>query len=102
MGSGRPSAAVLTCTPTPPCMGAVNASMLGSFALFFLREWALQTTRARGVSVDCGGDGSALCALVDRGGVDRSSADEGVPKERSESSSALLHTVMGAAARKGK
>ena len=81
-------------------MGAVNASMLGSFALFFLREWALQTTRARGVSVDCGGgDGSALCALVDRGGVDRSSADDGVPTERSESSSALLHTVMGAAAR---
>ena len=38
VGRGRPSAAVLTWTPTPPCMGAVNASMLGSFALFFLRE----------------------------------------------------------------
>jgi hypothetical protein len=69
-------------------MGAVSSST-GSFALFFLREWALHTT-----GVDSrGGDGSAG-VLVERG-ADRSSADDGVPRERSASSSAHVHTVIG-------
>jgi hypothetical protein len=62
--------------------------LLGSFALFFLRECALHTTRTRGVDSG-GGHGT----LIDRG-ADRSSADDGVPRERSTSSSALVHTVM--------
>jgi len=68
------------------------SSSTGSFALFFLREWALHTT-----GVDSrGGDGSAG-VLVERG-ADRSSADDGVPRERSASSSAHVHTVIGTVA----